>query len=65
MMKGLTAWEWPGNIRELENFIERAVILTRGKALEVPLTELQERDRDGDRCRRREQEASASHIIPL
>jgi len=33
-MKGLTAWEWPGNIRELENFIERAVILTRGKALE-------------------------------
>jgi transcriptional regulator with GAF, ATPase, and Fis domain len=39
-MKGLTAWEWPGNIRELENFIERAVILTRGKALEVPLTEL-------------------------
>src|SRR6267143_4027897 len=40
VMKGLTAWEWPGNIRELENFIERAVILTRGQALEVPLTEL-------------------------
>ncbi len=39
-MKGLTAWEWPGNIRELENVIERAVILTRGKALEVPLTDL-------------------------
>jgi formate hydrogenlyase transcriptional activator len=39
-MKGLTAWEWPGNIRELENFIERAAILTRGKALEVPLSEL-------------------------
>jgi formate hydrogenlyase transcriptional activator len=40
VMTGLTAWEWPGNIRELENFIERGVILTRGKALEVPLTEL-------------------------
>jgi formate hydrogenlyase transcriptional activator len=39
-MKGLTAWKWPGNIRELENFIERAVILTRGKSLEVPLAEL-------------------------
>jgi formate hydrogenlyase transcriptional activator len=39
-MKGLTAWEWPGNIRELENFIERAVILTRGKSLEAPLREL-------------------------
>jgi formate hydrogenlyase transcriptional activator len=40
VMKGLTAWGWPGNIRELENFIERAVILTRGEALAVPLTEL-------------------------
>ena len=39
-MKGLAAWEWPGNIRELENFIERAVILTRGKSLEAPLSEL-------------------------
>lgn len=40
VMKGLAAWEWPGNIRELENFIERAVILTRGKSLEAPLAEL-------------------------
>jgi formate hydrogenlyase transcriptional activator len=40
VMKGLTTWEWPGNIRELENFIERAVIVTRGKSLEAPLEEL-------------------------
>lgn len=40
LMKGLTAWDWPGNIRELENFIERAVILTRGRSLEAPLREL-------------------------
>ena len=40
VMKGLTAWDWPGNIRELENFVERAVILTRGKSLEAPLGEL-------------------------
>jgi formate hydrogenlyase transcriptional activator len=40
VMKGLTAWEWPGNIRELENFVERAVILTRGRSLEAPLAEL-------------------------
>jgi formate hydrogenlyase transcriptional activator len=39
-MKALTNREWPGNIRELENFIERAVILTRGRALEVPVAEL-------------------------
>jgi len=40
VMKGLIAWDWPGNIRELENFIERAVIVTRGRSLEAPLGEL-------------------------
>src|SRR5205814_1750698 len=40
VMKGLTAWDWPSNIRELENFIERAVIVTRGKSLEAPVGEL-------------------------
>jgi len=43
VIKGLTAWDWPGNIRELENFIERAVILSRGKSLEAPLWELHQR----------------------
>jgi formate hydrogenlyase transcriptional activator len=46
VMKGLTAWEWPGNIRELENFIERAVILTRGSSLEAPLGELRKTNAD-------------------
>src|ERR1700740_2019167 len=40
VMKGLTNWDWPGNIRELENFIERGVLLTRGSSLEAPLAEL-------------------------
>ena len=40
VMSGLTAWDWPGNIRELENFIERAVIVTRSRSLEAPLGEL-------------------------
>ncbi|HWC15975.1 MAG TPA: sigma 54-interacting transcriptional regulator, partial [Terriglobales bacterium] len=40
VMKTLKSWEWPGNIRELENLMERAVILTRGRSLEAPLTEL-------------------------
>ncbi|MBV8049697.1 MAG: sigma 54-interacting transcriptional regulator [Acidobacteriaceae bacterium] len=39
-MKKLSTWHWPGNIRELENFIERSVILTQGTALHVPITEL-------------------------
>jgi formate hydrogenlyase transcriptional activator len=39
-MKKLCAWHWPGNIRELENFIERSVILTQGSTLQVPAAEL-------------------------
>src|SRR5277367_772818 len=39
-MKKLGSWHWPGNIRELENFIERSVILTHGSALQVPIGEL-------------------------
>ncbi len=39
-MEALTNAPWPGNIRELENFIERAVILTQGSELRVPLKEL-------------------------
>jgi transcriptional regulator with GAF, ATPase, and Fis domain len=40
-MQALMRWPWPGNIRELENFLERAVILTRGPVLYVPLAELE------------------------
>jgi len=39
-MAALSRYDWPGNIRELENFIERAVILTRGATLAVPVAEL-------------------------
>jgi len=39
-MSKLSSWHWPGNIRELENFIERSVILTHGKALQAPIGEL-------------------------
>ncbi len=39
-MRKLSSWHWPGNIRELENFIERSVILTHGTALQAPIAEL-------------------------
>ena len=39
-MAVLSAYHWPGNIRELENVIERAVILSQGTDLCVPLAEL-------------------------
>jgi formate hydrogenlyase transcriptional activator len=39
-MEMLTNYPWRGNVRELANFIERAVIITRGQQLEVPLATL-------------------------
>jgi formate hydrogenlyase transcriptional activator len=40
-MAALTAYPWPGNIRELQNLVGRAMILSRGRILEVPLPALQ------------------------
>jgi formate hydrogenlyase transcriptional activator len=39
-MQELLRYPWPGNIRELQNVIERAVILSPGPVLQVPLTDL-------------------------
>ena len=39
-MEALVNHDWPGNIRELENFIERCVIFTQGEELNVPRAEL-------------------------
>jgi formate hydrogenlyase transcriptional activator len=39
-MQALVSWPWPGNIRELENFIERSVILSPGSNLRAPLSEI-------------------------
>lgn len=39
-MNILAQWKWLGNVRELENFIERSVILSEGSVLRVPLAEL-------------------------
>ena len=39
-MEALKRSYWPGNIRELENLIERAVILSSGPELKVPLADL-------------------------
>jgi len=39
-MKALLRYDWPGNIRELQNFVERSVILTTGCVLNPPVSEL-------------------------
>jgi formate hydrogenlyase transcriptional activator len=39
-MEAMIRYDWPGNIRELQNFIERALILSSGSVLRVPVSEL-------------------------
>ncbi|MGA7793860.1 MAG: sigma 54-interacting transcriptional regulator [Candidatus Acidiferrales bacterium] len=63
-MRALTRWDWPGNIRELENFIERAVILTRGPVLRPPLGELEMPEEEPSPIRESSLEATErEHIL--
>ena len=65
-IEAMMKWDWPGNIRELENFVERSVILSQSRVLQAPLRELEEElqssagGRD-DTLRSRERE----HIIQM
>ena len=40
VLEALTNYPWPGNIRELQNVLERSVILTNGSTLQVSMPEL-------------------------
>jgi len=54
-MEALLRYAWPGNIRELQNVIERAVIVSRGPVLTVPISEL-----DADTAPKRETRSNES-----
>jgi formate hydrogenlyase transcriptional activator len=47
-MNALVLYPWPGNIRELQNVIERAVILSKGPVLKVALTDLKPKGSDAN-----------------
>jgi formate hydrogenlyase transcriptional activator len=64
-MQALTRYTWPGNIRELQNVIERAVILSPGPELQVPLRDVTVPPipgRDGGKHQTLEQ-AEREHIL--
>jgi formate hydrogenlyase transcriptional activator len=62
-MDAMQRYSWPGNIRELQNFIARTVILTSGPALQPPLWELQQVDCKTGSKPTSLQEAQRSHIL--
>ena len=62
VMRALETYDWPGNIRELQNFIERSVILTKGVELRAPLAELTNQEMP-EGCVRTLADADRAHII--
>jgi formate hydrogenlyase transcriptional activator len=66
VMEVLKAHDWPGNIRELQNFIERAVVLSPGSVLRPTMTELQRVTRQSSSTVAQTlAEAARSHILEV
>jgi formate hydrogenlyase transcriptional activator len=61
-MAEVTSYAWPGNIRELQNFIERSVILTSGTVLQAPLSCLKAAAATGSEGAVTLEEAEREHI---
>ena len=64
-MRVLCEYDWPGNIRELQNLIERAAILSPGPAFRVPVRDLQRRAISVPHSRKHQtlEEAERAHIL--
>jgi formate hydrogenlyase transcriptional activator len=67
-LQALTQYQWPGNIRELQNVIERAVIVSTGPVLRVPLPELKQSHVNGKTSAASQdtlEEAERKHILKV
>jgi formate hydrogenlyase transcriptional activator len=64
-MEAMQRYPWPGNIRELQNFIARAVILTCGPSLEAPVWELQRVEENAGAEPVTLEDAERSHILRI
>jgi transcriptional regulator with GAF, ATPase, and Fis domain len=64
-MKALCTYHWPGNIRELQNVIERAVVMTRGSELQVLVSDFKRRPGSNadSSCSGTLEEAERAHIL--
>ncbi|HVO60221.1 MAG TPA: sigma 54-interacting transcriptional regulator [Terriglobales bacterium] len=64
-MEVLNSWDWPGNIRELENFLERSVILSKGPTLTIPAAELRPLNESSSRRDTSLETAEREHILRI
>jgi formate hydrogenlyase transcriptional activator len=62
-IEALTNYEWPGNIRELQNVIERSVILSPGRVLQIAIPEITQPSPPSLRAPRLEESAERDRIL--
>jgi formate hydrogenlyase transcriptional activator len=67
VMEVLKAHDWPGNIRELQNFIERAVVFSPESVLRLPLTDLKQmtKQSSSESVSRTLADAEREHILDV
>jgi len=63
VMEAMLSYDWPGNIRELQNFIERGVIISRGSVFEPDIEQLQRRRTRHDHNGSTLDDATRNHIL--
>jgi formate hydrogenlyase transcriptional activator len=62
-MDAMAAYDWPGNIRQLQNFIEHGVIVSQGPVFQPALSQLQSRPDSLPRTRKTLEDATRDHIL--
>ena len=62
-IEALTNYEWPGNIRELQNLVERSVILSPGRVLQIAIPEIAKSSPPSLRAPRLEEAAERERIL--
>ncbi len=62
-IEALTRYEWPGNIRELQNVIERSVILSPARVLQIAMPEITKSSPPAHRANRQEESAERERIL--
>jgi formate hydrogenlyase transcriptional activator len=64
-MEAMLSYNWPGNIRELQNFIERGVIISRGPVFRPDLDQIQQQRTTPSNKRQTLDDATRNHILQI
>jgi formate hydrogenlyase transcriptional activator len=64
-LEAMLGYDWPGNIRELQNFVEHGVIVSQGPVFQAPLSQLGRQTGSLPKARRTLEDATRDHILQV